>query len=194
MGSFLKAVVPKCVVFTFFGHYLDSSVQVFYLKNDIVWRFQCKEINCVAIWQNISVRFNTIVFKIFTFCTIKYCHCVPFDKKLACIINYWVKQSFPWPLVSYCWGIFISERYRPTFGSSHPQCTHTFWNIGDISLKLPIWNQATFSWCFNRLTLYSTLWIPLSECWCSASTKPERERDITEIRTKRALKSQFAIC
>ena len=24
---------------------------------------------------------------------------MPFDKKLACIANYWEKQSFPWPLV-----------------------------------------------------------------------------------------------
>ena len=64
MGSCLKAVVPKCVVFTFFGHYLDSSVQVFHLKMDVFWCFQRKEIICDAIWRNTSVRLITIVLKI----------------------------------------------------------------------------------------------------------------------------------
>ena len=38
----------------------------------------------------------------------RYCHCVPFDKKLACITNYQEKQSFPWPLVLYIYIIRVT--------------------------------------------------------------------------------------
>ena len=30
----------------------------------------------------------------------RYCHFMPFDKKLACLANYQERRSFPWPLVS----------------------------------------------------------------------------------------------
>ena len=31
----------------------------------------------------------------------RYCHFMPFDKKLACLANYQERRSFPWPLVSH---------------------------------------------------------------------------------------------
>ena len=31
----------------------------------------------------------------------RYCHLMPFDKKLACLTNYKERRSFPWPLVTY---------------------------------------------------------------------------------------------
>ena len=31
----------------------------------------------------------------------RYCHFMPFDKKLACLANYQERRSFPWPLVQY---------------------------------------------------------------------------------------------
>ena len=30
----------------------------------------------------------------------RYCHFMPFDKKLACLANYQERRSFPWPLVT----------------------------------------------------------------------------------------------
>ena len=34
---------------------------------------------------------------------LRYFHCLPFDKKLACITNCQEKQSFPWALVRLIW-------------------------------------------------------------------------------------------
>ena len=41
----------------------------------------------------------------------RYCHCVPFDKKLASITNYREKQSFPWPLVMVYFSWEWHEKY-----------------------------------------------------------------------------------
>ena len=60
-GVLPESCCAKLCCIYLFGHYLDSSVQVFHLKKDVLWCFQRKEINCVAIWRNISIRFYTIV-------------------------------------------------------------------------------------------------------------------------------------
>ena len=63
--KYLKAGVLKCVVVIFFGQYIDSSVQVFYLKKDLYANFSAKtslekdvfrwddplKRNAAAIWQ-----------------------------------------------------------------------------------------------------------------------------------------------
>ena len=55
-----------------------------------------------AFWQKMTPAVKLLVCEK-RFCTTidiqRYCHCVPFDKKLACITNYREKQSFTWPLV-----------------------------------------------------------------------------------------------
>ena len=72
---------------------VGPRLQAGYLAVDLVivssWFMQC------SVWH---LNFKTKYFEELNFQ--RYCHILPFDKKLSCLTNDQERRSFPWPLVN----------------------------------------------------------------------------------------------
>ena len=67
----------------------------------------------------------------------RYCHFMPFDKKLACLANYQERRSFPWPLVVF---ICLDHSSLQSFTFSHSHFLDIIWiNKYESYFRIPFW-------------------------------------------------------